>query len=267
MADIVKNYGWSYVATAASDEVYGRLGVEGFHVEARKRNICISTQRLFHFNTSSDDSKRDIKNIVSELKANTNTDVIVLFCDWPQAVAVLTEAQNQGMMGKTWIASESWGFNERIYNFDISTVGGVLGVVTHDAHLELFEKHLANLNPNTTNNPWLIEYFREKSCTVGNKDGEIDPSLNATTIQKNKASCAIDAVYTVVLGLLEYMKCGKTDGADCLRDIDLEKLREFMLKVNTTGIGKRLINYDKHGNPGGVLKEKIIYPALFILHG
>ena len=74
-------------------------------MEARKRNICISTQRLFHFNTSSDDSKRDIKYIVSELKANTNTDVIVLFCDWPQAVAVLTEAQNQGMMGKTWIAS------------------------------------------------------------------------------------------------------------------------------------------------------------------
>ncbi|CAB4023161.1 metabotropic glutamate receptor 1 isoform X3, partial [Paramuricea clavata] len=192
MADIVKNYGWSYVATVASDEVYGHLGVQGFHEEARNRNICIQTQLLFHFNTISDDSKRDIKYIVS----------------------------------------------------------GVLGVVAHDARLELFEKHLDNLNPNTTNNPWLIEYFRAKSCTVGNKDGKIDPSLNATTMQKNQASYAIDAVYTVVLGLLEYMKCGKTDGADCLKDIDLEKLREFMLKVNTTGIGERLINYDKHGNPG-----------------
>jgi hypothetical protein len=267
MADIVKNYGWSYVATAAADDVYGRLGVEGFHEEARKRNICISTQRLFHFNTSSDDSKSDIKDIVRELKADTKTNVIVLFCGWSGAVAVLTEAQKQGMTGKTWIASEGWGLNERIYDFDIFTVGGVLGVVTGDARLELFEKHLANLNPNTTHNPWLIEYFLEKSCTVRNKDGKIDPSLNAATIHKHRASHAIDAVYTVALGLLEYMKCGKTDGADCLRNIDLEKLREFMLKVNTTGIGKRLMNYDKYGNPGGVLKEKIrTYLTLFIVH-
>lgn len=254
MVDIVKKFGWSYVATVATDEDYGRRGVEGFHEEARKSNICISTQRLFHFNISDDDTKRDIKDIVSKLKADTKTNVIVLFCERPRAAAVLTEAQKQGMTGKTWIATEDWGFSQRIYDFDMSTVGGVLGVVTHATRLDLFEKHLAGLNSSTTQNPWLLEYFREKSCMVGDKNCKIDPSLNATILHRNKASYVMDAVYTVVLGLLEYMKCGEPDAADCLRDIDLEKLREYMLNVNDSGSSGRLINYDKLGNPGGIIR-------------
>jgi hypothetical protein len=88
---------------------------------------------------------------------------------------------------------------------------------------------------------------------VGDKDCKIDPSLNATILHRNKASYVMDAVYTVVLGLLDYMEYGKADSADCLRDIDLEKLREYMLNVNTTGSSGRLINYDEQGNPGGII--------------
>jgi hypothetical protein len=50
------------------------------------------------------------------------------------------------------------------------------------------------------------------------------------------------------------MKCGEADAADCLRDIDLEKLREYMLNVNDSGSSGRLINYDKLGNPGGIIR-------------
>ena len=253
MVDIVKHFGWSYVATVATDEAYGRRGIEGFHEEARKSNICISTQRLFHFNISDENTKRDIADIVRELKADTKTNVIVLFCERPRAVAILTEAQKQGMTGKTWIATEDWGFSERIYDFDISTVGGVLGVVTHISRLQLFEDHLASLNPNTTKNPWLLEYFRQESCEVGEKDCKIDPSLDASIMHRNKATYVMDAVYTVVLGLRKYMKCGKQDAADCLRGIDLEKLREYMLQVNRTGSSNRLISYDKVGNPAGTV--------------
>lgn len=252
MADIVKSYGWTYVATVATDEDYGRRGVEGFHEEARKSNICISTQRLFHFNLSSEATKKQIKNIVSELKADTKTNVIVLFCEQPRAYAVLKEAEAQGMTGKTWIATEDWGFSERISDFDISVVGGVLGVVTHATPLPIFEKHLANLNLSTSaHNPWLLEYFREKSCEVGVKDCKINPTLNASILHRNKASYVMDAVYTVVVGLLEYMKCGAQDSADCLKNIDLERLREYMLQTNVTGTSLRLLNYDKRGNPTG----------------
>lgn len=252
MADIIRRYGWSYIATVATDEPYGRRGIEGFHEEARKYNICISTQRLFHFNISSEDTKRQIEDIVSELKADTKTTVIVLFCERPRAAAVLTEAQKQGMTGKTWIATEDWGFSDRIYDFDIRTVGGVLGVVTHAARVPMFENYLATLNPNTTHNPWLLEFFRMRSCEVGDRNCTIDPSLNATVLHRNKATYVMDAVYTVVLGLQKYMKCGKADAAECLRDIDLEKLRKDMMEVNTTGSSTRLLNYDDNGNPAGI---------------
>ena len=249
MADIIKSYGWSYIATVATDEPYGRRGIEGFHEEARKYNICISTQRLFHFNISSEDTKQQIKDIVSELKADTKTTVIVLFCERPRAVAVLKEAQKQGMTGKTWIATEDWGFSDQIYDFDISTVGGVLGVVTHTTRLPLFEDYLATLNTTATRNPWLFEFFRMKSCEVGDRNCTIDQSLNATVLHRNKATYVMDAVYTVVLALREYMK---VDAVEVLKNIDLEKLRKYMLDVNTTGTSNRLLNYDQSGNPAGI---------------
>lgn len=247
MADIIKTYKWTYVATVATDEPYGRRGIEGFHEEARKYNICISTRRLFHFNISSDATQQQIKDIVKDLKADTKTTVIVLFCERPRAVAVLTEAQKQGMTGKTWIATEDWGFSDRIYDFDISTVGGVLGVVTHAARLPNFENYLATLNPSTSHNPWLHEFFRVQSCQVGDRNCRVNPSLNATVLHRNKATYVMDAVYTVVLALQTYMKSGRI-----LKNIDLVKLIEYMLEVNDTGISKRVVNYDDAGNPAGI---------------
>ena len=251
MVDIVKYYGWSYVATVATDEDYGRLGVEGFHEEAKKQGICISTQRLFNFNIRSEDTMREIEDIVRELKADTKTNVIVLFCEYPRAVAVLEEAQKQGMKGKTWIATEAWGFSSSVYDLDMSVVGGVLGVVTHAATLPIFETYLSDQNLSTTNNPWLLEYFRTKSCKIGETDCKIDPKLNAGTLTRSKSTYVMDAIYTVVLALRKYMECGKTDQADCLKNIDLERLREYMMNVSANGTSGRNISYDTLGNPAG----------------
>lgn len=259
MVDIVKTFGWSYVATVATDEAYGRRGIEGFHEEARKANICISTQRLFHFNISSAETKREIRDIVRELKADTKTNVIVLFCERPRAVAILTEAQARGMTGKTWIATEDWGFSERIYDFHLSTVGGVLGVVTHATPLPIFENYLASLTPNnSSHNPWLMEYYRQQSCKTGEKDCEIDPSLNAAMMHRNKASYVMDAVYTVTLSLhRHFVWCSKQglDKEHCLKTVDLKKLREYMLKVNTVGASLRNLSYDWSGNPAGMIQK------------
>ncbi|EDO29213.1 predicted protein, partial [Nematostella vectensis] len=38
MADLVAYYGWSYVSVVATDEDYGRLGIEAFKQEVKSRN-------------------------------------------------------------------------------------------------------------------------------------------------------------------------------------------------------------------------------------
>ncbi|XP_046839064.1 extracellular calcium-sensing receptor-like [Xenia sp. Carnegie-2017] len=244
MVDILKHFNWSYVATVATDEDYGRGGVEVFNQLARRYNICISLQRLFHFNISSEDTKQEIRSIVRDLKKIERTNVIVLFCERPRAVAVLKEAQKQGLTGKTWIATEAWGFSDSVYDFDLSTVGGIVGIVTHTPTVPLFEKHLRKFNL-TMENPWILEYVREHGFNV--------TALNLT---RSKTSYIMGAVYTVALGLFEYMNCTETKpytyencNSSYIKNIDLERLRMYMLQVNRTGSSSRLLSYNEDGNP------------------
>ncbi|XP_046839062.1 extracellular calcium-sensing receptor-like [Xenia sp. Carnegie-2017] len=244
MVDIVKHFNWSYVATVATDEDYGRGGVEVFNQLARRYNICISLERLFHFNISSEDTKQEIRSIVRDLKKNERTNVIVLFCERPRAVAVLKEAQKQGLTGKTWIATEDWGFSDSVYDFDLSTVGGMVGIVTHTPTVPIFEQHLRKFNL-TMENPWILEYVREH-----------DFNVTALNLTRSKTSYIMDAAYTVALGLLEYMNCTKTKpktyencNSSYIKNIDLERLRMYMLQVNITGSSSRLLSYNEDGNP------------------
>lgn len=43
MAEILRFFNWTYVATVASEGDYGETGIEAFEQEARMRNICIAT--------------------------------------------------------------------------------------------------------------------------------------------------------------------------------------------------------------------------------
>ncbi|XP_046839063.1 extracellular calcium-sensing receptor-like [Xenia sp. Carnegie-2017] len=136
MVDILKHFNWSYVATVATDEDYGRG------------------------EWSSEDTKQEIRSIVRDLKKIERTNVIVLFCERPRAVAVLKEAQKQGLTGKTWIATEAWGFSDSVYDFDLSTVGGMVNRTgsssrllsyNEDGNPEVIYYNISNLQPSTKN--------------------------------------------------------------------------------------------------------------------
>ena len=193
-----------------------------------------------------------------ELKRDLKTKVIVLFCERPRAKAVLEEAQRQNMTGKTWIATEDWGFSDKVYHVDSAVVGGVLGVVTYTTAVESFREYLENLTPENNGNPWLAEYFdmvRGKRTT---------PELNARMLSGNKAAYVMDSVYTVAHALKAYLKC-KADGKpECPEQIDLAKLREFMLAVNFTGAFQSTVAFDSDGNPEG-MSEAVVQPRTHAL--
>ncbi|KAK3697735.1 hypothetical protein QZH41_001475 [Actinostola sp. cb2023] len=66
MADLISYYNWTYVSTLATDEDYGRLGIEAFKIEVKTRNVCISVDELFHPDNTQ--SKAKIRQIVEKLK-------------------------------------------------------------------------------------------------------------------------------------------------------------------------------------------------------
>ncbi len=128
LLDIILHFNWSYVSTVASSDDYGRLGVEALKEAARGR-ICFAYNGLFDSVLSLQKTKERIKKIISALKSDTKSKVIILFCEWPQAQAVLQEAERQNLTGKTWIASEAWGDNSFVYKIRSDVIGGMLGII------------------------------------------------------------------------------------------------------------------------------------------
>lgn len=242
MADLVTFYNWSYVSTIATDEDYGRLGIEAFKREIKARNVCISIDELFHPDYTLPETKAQIARIVSALKADKLATVVVLFCETPNAIAFLEEAERQNLVGKTWIGTDSWGDKKSVLSFRDSTVGGMLGIVPSKGNIDKFEQHLAQLTPlNTAHNPWFEDFWQgtyrcrqEKDINQCEEDSRQNSTEvnqqncsqyhvschgfhagklpNAGSLQLNKAANVMDAVYSVALALDDMMKCQKGGG-------------------------------------------------------
>lgn len=237
MADLVTFYNWSYVSTIATDEDYGRLGIEAFKREIKTRNVCISVDELFHPDYTLAETKDQIARIVRALKEDKLAKVVVLFCEIPNALAFLEEAEKQNLAGKTWIGTDSWGDKNSILSFRDSTVGGMLGIVPSKGNIEKFEQHMAHLTPlNTEHNPWFQDFWqgtfgcrkeRTKNTCEGSSSNNTEVNQqncslyhvrcsgfssgarlpNAASLELNKAANVMDAVYSVALALDDVIKC------------------------------------------------------------
>ena len=286
MADLVSYFNWNYVSTIATDEDYGRLGIEAFKREIKTRNVCISIDELFHPDYTLPDTKAQMSSIVSALKADKLAKVVVLFCEIPNALALLEEAERQGMEGKIWIGTDSWGDKNSILSFRDSLVGGMLGVVPSKGNIMRFEEHMAQLTPaNTEHNPWFRDYWQgtyrcRKERIVHLKDGfntseedQQNSSLHrvkcdefsngkelptAAKVELNKAANVMDAVYSVALALDKIIRCKKGHGlltnGSCpsiTNGVEASDVLTYIKNISFTGKLGFPIVFDKYGDIKG----------------
>ncbi|CAH3124260.1 unnamed protein product, partial [Porites lobata] len=159
LADLLKHFGWTYVSIVASDNAYGRAGVDSLRTELKKREICIALEEIFNPSLS----QQELRHIIELLKNEQKAKVIILWCERPNAVGFLNEASRQKLGGKTWIGTETWGDAYQLKTLDENVVGGMLGVLPLLKRHEDYEEHLSRLQPNNTDyNPWMWEYWTDK---------------------------------------------------------------------------------------------------------
>lgn len=287
MADLVTFFNWSYVSTVATDEDYGRLGIEAFKREIKTRNVCISVDELFHPDYTLPQTKAQIARIVSALKADTLAKVVVLFCEIPNALAFLEEAERQNLAGKTWIGTDSWGDKKSILSFKDSIVGGMLGIVPSKGNIEKFERHMAHLTPlNTEHNPWFEDFWQgtygcrkertKNACEENSNNTKVNQQNhsfhsvscngfssgkrlpNAASLELNKAANVMDAVYSVALALDGIIKCKKgcgllADGAcpSVKNGVSPSDILTYIKNLSFTGKLGFPIVFDKYGDIKG----------------
>ena len=164
MIDLIVYFGWKYVSTIYSNNLYGRPAVDEFHKLAKAKSVCID------YNKGIDDST-DYVLMANDL-LNSTANVVVLFASVHHVEMLLTEVHALYSSGTSkrrflWIASGSWS-QEIDTNYQDITIGK-WGTAPYSEKVPLFDNYYSQLTPATnTRNPWFYEFYeRYYDCSIG----------------------------------------------------------------------------------------------------
>lgn len=283
IADLLEQFKWTYVSVVASDNEYGRAGMDSLKIELKRRSICMAVEMLFHPNLYT----KELKEIIKLLNTQARAKVVVLWCQRPNAIGFLQQATALGLKGKTWIGTETWGDSYLLYDLSPEIVGGMLGLVPQLKKHKQFEEHLNHLNPgNTGRNPWFMEYWKQQyNCQEFNMKTSspdvnnlykndsfffyrVNTDVNVTIVcprnkgvpsanilPRNKCTNVMDAVYAVALSVQLILDCkdgrGPLANGECpstapyIKPLDLLK---YVKNISFHGRSGNTISFDKNGD-------------------
>uniref|UniRef100_W5M608 Vomeronasal 2, receptor 1 n=2 Tax=Lepisosteus oculatus TaxID=7918 RepID=W5M608_LEPOC len=184
MARLVLHFGWTWVATIASDDDYGKYGIKVFKEQVEEAGVCIS----FSETLPKVYSRESVLRIVEAIKKST-ANIIVVFSSDVDFSPLTEELVAHNITNKTWIASEAWITSALIskpeYN---SALGGTIGFAIRRADIPGLKSYLLNLDPYEDR---LTEEFWEKAfnCTLGYT--RTVRSLNTSALSSNDTDTRI----------------------------------------------------------------------------
>ncbi|XP_047127319.1 extracellular calcium-sensing receptor isoform X2 [Hydra vulgaris] len=240
IADLIVYNNWTYVSVIACDDDYGRVGFSESLQKLQKRGVCTAVIKVLDIKGGNDASEMEavIKKLLLEKKSN----VIVLWCQRPEAIRFLKTAEKLYLYNKTWIATESYGFSNELFSINPNVVRGMLGIIPFQFKYELFESRLKSMNPSIVyKNPWIQEYWKEINCDNSSTINCLNRSLNE--LPKSKYFEVINAVQSIARGLYFYIE---SENPSAFKP---QRLLSYVKNVSFMGINNILISYDEQGNP------------------
>ena len=254
VAEIIAYFGWNYVSAFASDDAYGRIGLEELREYMKKYKICLAKDMLFSSPTITERDKRQIFDHLETIKDRSH--VVILWCQVTEATNIIQEAANRGIKGITWVATETWGTNYFFRKKLRNVTGHVITSEIEDVKVPTFEKEFFSSSGKILcSNPWFLK-FKDDSGFDGDLDCEY-VSLLSRTLQPVKYQEIMSSIYSLAHGLHKYLnctesKCHRNDGI-----INYQGLYNEILKVNFTLPGSdKLINFDEYGE---IRNRKYVY--------
>ncbi|XP_062510325.1 metabotropic glutamate receptor 8-like [Corticium candelabrum] len=233
MVDIVKRFGWRYVHTAHSSDLYGKAGIQEFIKAAKEARIDIGTQ--MELSRGDGDVEKDraaVQAAVRKVLGNVTDDnplsrgnLMVIFAHLDVAKNLMAAIKNTTKLKDrnfTFIGSDSWGDKvEAVYDPDedinsIDVARGMLSVIPESVKVAEFEEHMKNLNPKNyteKQNPWFAQYWEKQfGCDPrGNTNASIVCQNNNSLASvshhlDSKVAYVIDAVNVFVYALRNLLK-------------------------------------------------------------
>jgi len=256
MADIIEYFNWTYVATIALDDTYGRQGVWAVEKEVyKRRTFCIAYSEFL----PRLDYTEKLSQIVFKLKQQRNIGVVIVWLSGGYGRAFLQETNKQGVRDRTWIFSDAITAEESVH-LDPRFTGleGSLGIQPRDYRDKAFDDHLRTMTRARTlksNLTWWKEFWAQH---CNRKLSECTKNMSLyQSIKKIRSSFVpylLDAVYAVAHAIDKMYKCvepnGLLPGGECPRvspSIDTKSLPLYLQKVSFDGVTGR-VQFDESGD-------------------
>ncbi|XP_056267623.1 extracellular calcium-sensing receptor [Pseudoliparis swirei] len=158
MADVIEHFEWNWVIAVASDDDYGRPGIEKFEKEMEERDICIHLNELI----SQYFEEHEIQALADRIE-NSTAKVIVVFASGPDIEPLIKEMVRRNITDRTWLASEAWASSSLVAKPEyLNVVAGTIGFALKAGHIPGLREFLQQVQPKRdSHNEFVREFWEE----------------------------------------------------------------------------------------------------------
>ncbi|XP_071495497.1 metabotropic glutamate receptor 3-like [Diadema antillarum] len=261
MADLAEVMRWNYVAILYSANSYGVPGKNALQDNLTSRNVCVVQE---YFIGSESAASTSLQEVIANLKADAKIEVIFTFMSKTDINSALIEARTQGLTGRTWIASDSWGDSMAVVSGFEPIVQGMIGIVPKASIDPNLKGYLASLDPSAnTRNPWYqLTLGARHGCTFDPTEAkdervpvchgnETFADMLDTRSEGAWSSFIIDAVHSLAYGLHNMLY--ECQGPSCVNSttsaINTDEFFQYVRNVTFNGLTNPSFRFDENGDP------------------
>ena len=239
--DLIVFHKWNYIVLLTSDDDYGRSGQSALRAHIRESSFAICTV-IDHVI-----KPYNIPAIIADIKhLDISQIVVVLFATDSVVMNFVSKCQHRGLIGYTFIASDSWTRASLIQNGFANVLNGMLGVGPRSLEVKGFRRELIGALKNGSHfSQWKEEFlclvrrgcrYNESSECMIQKGYDKSPFIAST----------YDAVYAIAHALHKMLKC-TTDY--CNRDLyDQKKLLGYLKNIEFESVSGNYMFFDEFGS-------------------
>ncbi|KAM5171756.1 extracellular calcium-sensing receptor-like [Mantella aurantiaca] len=274
LAQLVLNFGWTWIGLVAVANDYGQQGIQVIKQEILKSGACVEFTVYIQLNRLN----HNIPQIAQVIKDST-AQAIVVFSTDVNLFTLLDELLKQNITEKTWVASEAWSTSSLLTSEKYSKLlAGTIGFAFYSGNILGLKEHLDRVNPSEfPERNWNWMFWEESvGCAFLNFENfsfpRERPSRNCTEEDKVKdfqiylkriSSLRIvynlySAVFVVATALHELSVCRPGNGPFINRSCsDIWNFKPwqilyYMKKVKVKLSGGHEMFFDGNGDPSPV---------------
>ncbi|KAA0714822.1 Extracellular calcium-sensing receptor [Triplophysa tibetana] len=259
LAQLVKNFGWTWVGMVRSRNDYGNNGIAAFEKLAQEEGICIEYSEAI---IRTDSQEQLLKTLEVIKKATAR--VVLAFISFGDFVPFLKLIAQQNITGLQWVASESWITSRIIAETkEYSFLKGAVGFAVSNEKLDGLREFLVTVHPDQEPKNEILKEFWETAfqCAFRNT-GSGTPvctgSEPLTELQNEYtdvselriASKVYTAVYAIAHALHNWVKDVKYATNSSKRHLPTpQKVLEYIKDVIFTVKTGETFFFDASGDP------------------